>query len=148
MKARSRCPAGPRWYDDVSLKMKRITVLGSTGSIGRNTLDIVRQRREEFGVYALIAGRNVPVLAEQILEFHPAVAILSDAALLPELVATLDAAGLPASARPELATGAEAYVRAAVAPECDILMSSIVGVAGLEATYAAIRARKRIGLAN
>ena len=90
--------------------MKRITLLGSTGSIGRNTLDIVRQRREEFGVYALIAGRNVTVLAEQILEFRPAVAILSDAALLPELVAALDVAGLPASARPELATGAEAYV--------------------------------------
>jgi 1-deoxy-D-xylulose-5-phosphate reductoisomerase len=128
--------------------MKRITVLGSTGSIGRNTLDIVRQRSAEFGVYALVAGRNVQLLAQQILEFRPAVAILSDPALLPQLNAALDAAGLPASARPELASGAEAYVQAAVAPECDILMSSIVGVSGLEATYAAIHAHKRIGLAN
>ncbi len=136
------------WYDDGCLAMKLITILGSTGSIGRNTLDIVRQRSGEFGVYALVAGRNVAELARQIVEFRPKVAIVAEAASIPSLIALLDEAGLPRASRPDLATGPEAYVAAAVAPEVDFLMSSIVGVSGLEATYAAIRAGKRIGLAN
>lgn len=128
--------------------MKLITVLGSTGSIGKNTLDIVRQRSDEFGVYALVAGRNVAELARQILEFRPKMAVVAQASSLPPLVALLDESGLSPASRPELATGPQAYVDAAVAPEVDFLMSAIVGVSGLEATYAAIRARKRIGLAN
>jgi 1-deoxy-D-xylulose-5-phosphate reductoisomerase len=128
--------------------MKLITVLGSTGSIGRNTLDIVRQRNTEFGVYALVAGRNVAELARQIVEFRPRVAVVAEAASIAPLVALLDEAGLSAASRPEIATGPEAYVAVAVAPEVDFLMSSIVGVAGMQATYEAIRARKRIGLAN
>ena len=128
--------------------MKLITVLGSTGSIGKNTLDIVRQRSGEFGVYALVAGRNVAELARQILEFRPKLAVVAQASSLPPLVALLDESGLSPASRPELATGPQAYVDAAVAPEVDFLMSAIVGVSGLEATYAAIRARKRIGLAN
>jgi 1-deoxy-D-xylulose-5-phosphate reductoisomerase len=128
--------------------MKLITVLGSTGSIGRNTLDIVRQRGGEFGVYALVAGRNVTELAKQIVEFRPQVAVVAEAASIAPLAALLDQAGLSAASRPELAAGPQAYVAVAVAPEVDFLMSSIVGVSGMEATYAAIRARKRIGLAN
>jgi 1-deoxy-D-xylulose-5-phosphate reductoisomerase len=128
--------------------MKLITVLGSTGSIGRNTLDVVRQRSSEFGVYALVAGRNVAELARQIVEFRPRVAVVAESASIAPLVALLDEAGLPAASRPEIATGPEAYVAVAVAPEVDFLMSSIVGVAGMKATYEAIRARKRIGLAN
>jgi 1-deoxy-D-xylulose-5-phosphate reductoisomerase len=128
--------------------MKLITVLGSTGSIGRSTLDIVRQRDSEFGVYALVAGRNVTELAKQIVEFRPQVAVVAEAASITPLIAQLDLAGLPASSRPEFATGPEAYVAVAVAPEVDFLMSSIVGVSGMEATYEAIRAGKRIGLAN
>lgn len=128
--------------------MKFITVLGSTGSIGRNTLDVVRQRSTEFGVYALVAGRNVTQLARQIIEFHPRVAVVAEPASIAPLVALLDEAGLPASSRPEIATGPEAYVAVAVAPEVDFLMSSIVGVSGMKATYEAIRAGKRIGLAN
>jgi 1-deoxy-D-xylulose-5-phosphate reductoisomerase len=122
--------------------------LGSTGSIGRNTLDIVRQRNTEFGVYALVAGRNVAELATQIVEFRPRVAVVAEAASIAPLVALLDEASLSAASRPEIATGPEAYVAVAVAPEVDFLMSSIVGVAGMQATYEAIRARKRIGLAN
>jgi 1-deoxy-D-xylulose-5-phosphate reductoisomerase len=122
--------------------------LGSTGSIGRNTLDIVRQLDSEFGVYALVAGRNVTELAKQIVEFRPRVAVVAEAASIAPLVALLNQAGLPASSRPEIAFGPEAYVAVAVAPEVDFLMSSIVGVSGMEATYEAIRARKRIGLAN
>ena len=128
--------------------MKLITILGSTGSIGRNTLDVVRQRNTEFGVYALVAGRNVAELANQIVEFRPRVAVVAEAASIAPLIALLDEAGLPAASRPEIATGPEAYVAVAIAPEVDFLMSSIVGVAGMEATYQAIRARKRIGLAN
>jgi 1-deoxy-D-xylulose-5-phosphate reductoisomerase len=128
--------------------MKLITVLGSTGSIGRNTLDIVRQRDSEFGVYALVAGRNVAELAKQIVEFRPRVAVVAEAASIAPLIALLDQAGLPVSSRPQIASGPEAYVSVAVAPEVDFLMSSIVGVSGMEATYEAICARKRIGLAN
>lgn len=128
--------------------MKFLTVLGSTGSIGKNTLDIVRQRREEYGIYALIAGRNIEELARQVVEFRPRVAVISDAALLPALDTLIKQSAIPAAERPELASGPEAYVAAAIAPEVDFLMSSIVGVAGLEATYAAIQAGKRIGLAN
>lgn len=128
--------------------MKLITVLGSTGSIGKNTLDIVRQRSGEFGVYALVAGRNVAELARQILEFRPKLAVVAQASSLPPLVALLDESGLSPASWPELANGPQAYIDAAVAPEVDFLMSAIVGVSGLEATYAAIRARKRIGLAN
>lgn len=128
--------------------MTRLTILGSTGSIGQNTLDVVRQRRDRFSAYALIAGRNIDALAAQILEFRPAVAIVADPSALDSLAAALDARRLPRAEWPELAAGASAYRAAATAAECDCLMSAIVGVAGLEATYEAARAGKRIGLAN
>jgi 1-deoxy-D-xylulose-5-phosphate reductoisomerase len=128
--------------------MKLITILGSTGSIGRNTLDIVRQRNTEFGVYALVAGRNVGELARQIVEFRPSVAVVAEPSSIARLVTLLDDAGLPPASHPEVTSGPQAYVAVSVAPEVDFLMSSIVGVSGMEATYAAIRAHKRIGLAN
>ncbi|MCL4793009.1 MAG: 1-deoxy-D-xylulose-5-phosphate reductoisomerase [Bryobacteraceae bacterium] len=128
--------------------MQRLTILGSTGSIGQSTLDVVRQRRDRFGVHALIAGRNIDELARQIAEFRPEVAVTADAAHLPRLQAALEALGLARRDHPELAAGAAAYRAAAVAPEADCLISAIVGVAGLEATYAAACAGKRIGLAN
>jgi 1-deoxy-D-xylulose-5-phosphate reductoisomerase len=78
--------------------MKLITVLGSTGSIGRNTLDVVRQRNTEFGVYALVAGRNVAELAGQIIEFRPRVAVVAEASSIAPLIALLDEA-LPRPAR-------------------------------------------------
>ncbi len=128
--------------------MKLITVLGSTGSIGRNTLDVVRQRRHEVGVYALVAGRNIEKLAQQIVEFRPAVAVVAEESSIKPLVALLEQAGMTSSTRPDLAWGEPSYLAAAIAPEVDFLMSAIVGVAGLEATYQALRARKRVGLAN
>ncbi len=128
--------------------MKLITVLGSTGSIGRNTLDVVRQRRHEVGVYALVAGRNIEKLAQQIVEFRPAVAVVAEEASIKPLVALLEQAGMTSSTRPDLAWGEPSYLAAAIAPEVDFLMSAIVGVGGLEATYQALRARKRVGLAN
>lgn len=128
--------------------MRKLTVLGSTGSIGQSTLDVVRQRRDRFGVYALVAGRNVEALARQIAEFEPAVAIVGEDRDLPALRAAMDTLGIERARQPELAAGPAACCAAAVAAESDCLVSAIVGVAGLEATYAAACAGKRIGLAN
>ncbi len=125
--------------------MTLITLLGSTGSIGTSTLDVVKRRAEEFGIYALVAGHNVDLLAKQIAEFRPKVAVVADEKSLQGLIEKLT---LPKSEWPELAYGAEARVAAAIAPEAGFVMSAIVGVAGLEATYEAVRLRKRIGLAN
>ncbi len=125
-----------------------LTVLGSTGSIGVNTLDVVRQHGCRFRIHALVAGRNLEVLCSQILEFHPKVVVVADDATLDLLRVRLGECGLAKDQWPDLAAGPKARVAAAVAPEVDFVMSAIVGVAGLEATYEAIRARKRIGLAN
>ncbi len=128
--------------------MQALTVLGSTGSIGVNTLDVVRQWGDRFGVYALAAGNNIERLAEQIVEFRPKVAVVADGAAQDRLAARLGELGLARGEWPELGCGAAARVAAAVAPEVEFVLSAIVGVAGLEATYEAIRLGKRIGLAN
>ena len=122
-----------------------LTLLGSTGSIGTSTLDVVRMWPERFGVYALVAGRNVELLARQIAEFRPKVAVVADEAGLNELRGILKTHGIPI---PELAAGARARIDAAIAPEAGFVMSAIVGVDGLEATYEAVRKKKRVGLAN
>jgi 1-deoxy-D-xylulose-5-phosphate reductoisomerase len=126
----------------------QITILGSTGSIGTNTLDVVRQLRGRFQVFALVAGRNLDVLCSQILEFAPKVVVVADEATLEALRRRLDEANLARSCWPELSAGPKARVAAATDPAVGFVMSAIVGVTGLEATYAAIRAKKRIGLAN
>ena len=125
--------------------MTKLTLLGSTGSIGTSTLDVVRRWPERFGIYALVAGRNVTLLARQIAEFHPEVAVVADELALTELRALLKANGTPA---PELDAGPKARIAAAGAPEAGFVMSAIVGVEGLEATYEAVRLAKRVGLAN
>jgi 1-deoxy-D-xylulose-5-phosphate reductoisomerase len=125
--------------------MKTLTLLGSTGSIGTSTLDVVRRRRDELSVYALVAGSNLDLLVEQIREFAPAVAVVATPVLCDELAKRLAEAGIRP---PQLASGAAGRLEAAIAPEVDIVMSAIVGVAGLEATYQAVRKRKVIGLAN
>jgi len=122
-----------------------LTLLGSTGSIGTSTLDVVRRWPDRFSIYALVAGRNVALLARQIEEFRPRVAVVADHAVLIELREILQASGIPA---PELACGPEARILAATAPDAGFVMSAIVGVEGLEATYAAVRLGKRVGLAN
>ena len=122
---------------------RNLTVLGSTGSIGANTLDVVRQHSGTYRVFALAAGRNTALLSEQIREFRPQVVVLPDEAGRAELLHLL-----PKTEVPEILVGPEALVQIAIAPEADTVMSSIVGVAGLEATYAAACLGKRIGLAN
>jgi 1-deoxy-D-xylulose-5-phosphate reductoisomerase len=128
--------------------MQNITILGCTGSIGTNTLDVVRQNRDRYGVFALAAGQNVDLLCSQILEFRPKIAVTASDSGRTLLAGKLASAGLDRSEWPELLSGPGALVQISVAPEVFAVMSSIVGVAGLEATYAAVRAGKRIGLAN
>ncbi len=128
--------------------MKHVTILGSTGSIGSSTLDVIRRHRDQYRVFALVAGRNVEALASQILEFRPRVAAVASSKLVDELAERLAQAGLPKAEWPELTAGDRARIEAAVAPETDFVMSAIVGIAGLEATYEAVRRAKTVGLAN
>ena len=125
--------------------MKNLTVLGSTGSIGNSTLDVVRRNSQQYSIFALAAGHNADVLVEQVREFHPTVVVVADDSVLRILKAKLAEANLPI---PELRAGPQALVEVATAPEVDFVMSAIVGVAGLAATYEAICHKKTIGLAN
>jgi 1-deoxy-D-xylulose-5-phosphate reductoisomerase len=128
--------------------MVNLAILGSTGSIGGSTLDVVRRNEERFRVYSLAAGRNLPLLLSQIEEFLPKVVVVADDSLKDQLASLLADSELPAERRPELLAGASGRVEAVSAAEVDVVISAIVGVSGLEATYEAIRAKKRIGLAN
>jgi len=128
--------------------MRTLTVLGSTGSIGTNTLDVVRRNPHQYQVYALAAGRNVDVLASQIAEFSPKVATVATSESLTHLSSRLTGMGLPKRDWPDLLCGDAARVEVSTAGEVDTVVSAIVGIAGLEATYEAACAGKRIGLAN
>ena len=128
--------------------MSPLTVLGSTGSIGVNTLDVIRQNSHRYQVYALAAGRNVELLAEQIREFKPKVIVVATEQGRADLCAQLEQAGIAKSDWPQLMFGPQALVEIATAPEVRTVVSAIVGVAGLEATYEAVRSGKRVGLAN
>jgi 1-deoxy-D-xylulose-5-phosphate reductoisomerase len=128
-----------------SERVTLLTLLGSTGSIGTSTLDVVRMWPDRFGIYALVAGRNVELLARQIAEFKPKVAVVADQAALEKLRDILQSLRIPL---PELASDPRARIDAAIAPEAGFVMSAIVGVEGLEATYEAVRRKKRVGLAN
>ncbi len=128
--------------------MKTITILGSTGSIGKNTLDVIRRSRDLYRVFALVAGQNVDELVAQILEFRPQVVVVATDETLNRLVSKLKQPGSRKSEWPQLGAGGKARMEAAVAAGVTFVMAAIVGVAGLEATHAAVRAGKTIGLAN
>lgn len=128
--------------------MKTLSVLGSTGSIGTNTLDVVRRNRHLYEVYSLVAGNNTSLLLDQILEFHPRFAAVATEQGLAELSRGLVASSLARSEWPELGWGDRARIDAVRPPEVDTVISAIVGVAGLPATYEAVCLGKRIGLAN
>src|SRR5690242_9376405 len=128
--------------------MPRLTVLGSTGSIGTNTLSVIRQNSHLYQVYGLAAGRNVNVLADQILEFRPSVVAVPDSKGSELMVTKLTELGLTKSEWPELTLGPQALVAIGTANEVDVLISAIVGVTGLRATYEAVRVGKRVRLAN
>ena len=121
--------------------VKFVSILGSTGAIGRQSLDVI-SRMPEIQVVALTAGTSVELMAEQCREFRPKLAVMAteEAMLaLSELVKDLDM---------ELAFGEEGLIRAAAMEEADCVITAVVGMVGLKPTLAAIRAGKRIGLAN
>lgn len=118
-----------------------ISILGSTGSIGRQTLDVVRMH-PEIRVAALTAGQNVERMAQQCREFHPALAVMASEEAANRLKAELS--DLPI----RIESGMDGLMAAATLPEADCVITAVVGMVGLRPTLAAIRAKKRIGLAN
>ena len=128
--------------------LKTITLLGSTGSIGTSTLDVVRRRPDRFRVHALVAGTNAALLAEQIREFRPAVAVVATEKALEDLTNRLAGSGVSRADWPDLQHGPAAQVAAATEAGVDFVLSAIVGVAGLKATYEAVSRGKTVGLAN
>lgn len=128
--------------------MKNLTVLGSTGSIGLSTLDVLRRLGGRYRAYALAAGTNAGEMAQQVLEFRPEVAVMATEASRAALAEKLVIAGFPKAEWPELLYGPDALVEIATAEPVDFVMSAIVGVAGLPATYEAVRRGIPIGLAN
>lgn len=124
--------------------MKQMTILGSTGSVGTSTLSVVRSNPDDFTVKALVAGRNVDVMAQQCLEFQPAYASMADEASARALRAILAEQGC----RTEVLSGQDAAIELAALDDVDQVMSAIVGAAGLLPTLAAVRAGKQVLLAN
>ncbi|KMQ81254.1 1-deoxy-D-xylulose 5-phosphate reductoisomerase [Candidatus Burkholderia pumila] len=123
---------------------KRLTLLGSTGSIGDSTLDVVARHPDRFSVYTLSAHRNGDKLVAQCLRFQPEVAVVGDADTAAHVSAALHAQ----SCKTEVMYGTDALVEVASASQCDTVVAAIVGAAGLAPTLAAARAGKRILLAN
>ena len=122
--------------------MKNITILGSTGSIGVSTLDIVAAHPDRFRIVAMTAGKNLDLFVRQIRQFAPRIAVVAsqeDVPRLKELCSGLDGT---------IMGGVEGLIAAATADETEMVVAAIVGAAGLVPTSAAIRARKDIALAN
>jgi 1-deoxy-D-xylulose-5-phosphate reductoisomerase len=125
--------------------MKRISILGSTGSIGRSTLSVVESYPQRFEVIALAAGRNIDAAFEQAQRWKPTLVSVAAEQDANSLRARLKGAGFD---EVQVVHGSAGTVQVATHPEADFVVSAIVGVAGLEATYEAIRAGKTVGLAN
>jgi len=125
--------------------LKRLAILGSTGSIGQSTLSIVEQFPERYQVASLAAGRNVDEAFTQAQRWRPKLISLATEELAAELASRLKAAGISGV---EVAHGTAGTVACSTLPEANFVVSAIVGVAGLEATHAAIVAGKPVGLAN
>jgi 1-deoxy-D-xylulose-5-phosphate reductoisomerase len=124
--------------------MKTITLLGSTGSIGTQTLDIVAEYPEQFRIVGLAAGRNITLLAQQIRTFQPQIVAISDPDQLPDLKARI----ADVNPQPILLAGEEGIIEVARYGDSEAVVTGIVGCAGLLPTIAAIEAGKDIALAN
>ena len=122
--------------------MKQIAILGSTGSIGTQTLDVVRQHPDKFSVYALSAHRSVDLLIQQALEFNPAVVCIADETCYRPLCEALS--DLPI----HVLAGEKALAEMVTMPAIDVVVAAMVGYAGLRPTIEAIKAKKTIALAN
>ena len=121
-----------------------IAILGSTGSVGRNTLDVVGRNRERFHVVALGANRSVDILFEQVKRFSPKYVVISD----PACVASFKERALQLDYVPEILVGSESLIEVAAMAEVDCVMAAIVGAAGLLSTLSAVEAGKVVLLAN
>ena len=126
------------------MKIKHIAILGSTGSIGVNTLDVIRAHPDRFKVVALTAGKQVDRLAQQCAEFKPVIAVVADA----DGAARLKQILLDLKINTQVLYGPQALVSAVTDSGCDTVMAAIVGAAGLVPTLAAAKAGKRVLLAN
>ena len=126
--------------------MKTIAILGSTGSIGRQTLAVVESQPGRFRVVALAAGLNLAELTQQIARHRPQLVSVADAARADELRDRLQAIGH--DALPEIQWGREGLLNVATHPDAATVVSAAVGVVGLAATYAAVRAGKQVALSN
>ena len=124
--------------------MQVITVLGSTGSIGKNTLDVLNRHQEDFTVFALTANKNLELLVEQAKAMQPRFIVAANESDYTKLKDMSRSSGLPC----EVLAGPEALVAVAQADEVDQVMAAIVGAAGLLPTLAAAKAGKRVLLAN
>lgn len=122
--------------------MKQIAILGSTGSIGTQTLDVVRQYPDAFNVYALTANRSIDLLIQQAIEFNPAVVCIADESLYHPLREALS--DLPI----RVMAGTKAIAEMVTMPAIDVVVAAMVGYAGLRPTIEAIKAKKTIALAN
>ena len=126
------------------MSVRQVAILGSTGSIGVNTLDVIRAHPNRFKVVALTAAKQVDLLAQQCAEFKPAIAVVSDA----DGAARLSKLLLENKINTQVLYGPEALVNAVADSDCDTVMAAIVGAAGLVPALAAAKAGKRVLLAN
>lgn len=125
--------------------MKRIAILGSTGSIGRSTLNVIENHPDRFQLASMAAGTNLEAALDQARQWKPKVLSLASEPDAEQAARQLRAEGL---GNIEISSGQAGTVRVATHPEVDFVVSAIVGVAGLKATYEAVRAGKEVGLAN
>jgi len=134
------------WLDNVlQVNMKRISILGSTGSIGRSTLSVAESYPERFRIVGLAAGRNLEEAFEQARRWRPGIVSMAEETDAQALSARLKQAG---QSQIEVVYGAAGTVKVATHSEADFVVSAIVGVAGLEATYEAVKSGKTLGVAN
>jgi len=122
--------------------LTRVSLLGSTGSIGTQTLEVARQMPDEFEFVALAAGSNVELLAEQVREFRPQMAVLFDSSKWPIFQ------DLVGSTQTQLAVGMDGLLEAASLPDADLVLGAMLGAAGLQPTLAAIEAGHDVAIAN
>ena len=121
-----------------------VAVLGSTGSIGESTLDVLARHPDRFRVVALAANKSASKLAQQVIQWKPDYAVLADESAVEELKERLSRAGVTT----RILSGESGLIEAASLPEAQYVMAAIVGAAGLRSTFAAVRAGKRVMLAN
>src|ERR1051326_3551060 len=128
--------------------MQQVAILGSTGSIGSNTLDVIDRLAPRFRVAALSAGANTELLAEQVMRYRPdTVAVGSEAQLRP-LSERLSALGMKQDEQPKILAGMPGMLAVATHPHAEIVVSATVGALGLLPTYKAIELGRRVAIAN